>query len=91
MSKAKAKAKAAPPITKLPNTLSISAYIHCGKCLAERPGHITPANWSRTQAGFTREGLQVWCNRHKCNILHIHFEGQTHPANMTVADEEGEL
>lgn len=65
------------------NKLSINAYLHCGKCLKERPANQTPQEWSRIQVGWTREGLQVWCFRHNANVMNIDFEGMTHPANIT--------
>ncbi len=65
------------------NDNDIFAYLHCGKCLEELPEGISPAEWSQTQAGWTPIGLQIWCNRHNCNVLHIDFEGQQHPANDT--------
>ena len=46
----------------------IHAFIHCGKCLEERPAGITPAEWARTQTGYTATGFQVWCTRHDVNI-----------------------
>jgi hypothetical protein len=71
----------------IPNDLQISAYAHCSLCLAERPRNKTPQEWARVQAGFTSIGLQVWCVRHDCNIMHIDFEGQRHPANTTRPQE----
>ena len=59
----------------------IVAYLHCKKCLEERPVDQTPMEWSQTQAGFTKKGIQVWCNRHDLNIIHMDFEGTKHPAS----------
>lgn len=39
------------------------------------------------QVSFTRIGLQVWCMRHNCNVIHIDFEGQKHPANTEYLDK----
>jgi hypothetical protein len=69
------------------NRLSIQAYLHCGLCIKEwkagkAPG-LSPADYAALEIGWTREGLQVWCKRHDCNVLHIDFEGQKHPANLT--------
>lgn len=66
---------------KIPSTNEISAYLHCAKCLEEMPKGTAPRDWARVQAGFTPLGIQVWCNRHECNIVHINFEGLQHPAN----------
>jgi len=80
------------------NKLEIKAYLHCGKCIEEWNAdcHLnttcSPADYSRTQAGWTELGLQVWCNRHNCNVVHIDFEGCKHPANVTAPrpQERGE-
>jgi hypothetical protein len=61
----------------------ILSYHHCSLCLAELPRDESPASYARYQTGFTKIGLQVWCNRHEVNIMHIDFEGQTHPANTS--------
>lgn len=71
-------------MSRITNNLEINAYLHCGKCLDELPDGVTPADYSNTQAGFTDQGLQVWCNRHNCNIVNIDFEGNQHPADNTV-------
>lgn len=52
----------------------IDMYWHCAKCLAERPPHLSPQEWARTQAGFTPDGLQVWCVRHDLNIGHVKLD-----------------
>src|SRR5678815_5550202 len=63
----------------LPN--GITSYIHCGKCITEwremkmSLRGISPADYSKTQAGRTEDGgLQVWCNRHECNVAEFTFE-----------------
>ncbi len=81
----------AKPSRTLPNTLCIESYMHCGKCITEwgegAAEGLSPRDWSHLSVGFTKEGLQVWCNRHDCNVVHIHFEGQKHPANMSIAGD----
>jgi hypothetical protein len=73
----------------IPNTLEIQAYIHCGLCLQEQKNNealhttMSPKDYQRIQVGFTKLGLQVWCTRHDCNIMHVDFEHQKHPANTT--------
>jgi len=62
----------------IPN--EIGAYLHCKKCLEEIPDGVSPMEWSRTQAGWTAKGIQVWCNRHDLNVIHMDFEGTKHPA-----------
>jgi hypothetical protein len=69
---------------------NIQMFMHCTLCLDERPANITPKEWSDTQAGWTRQGIQVWCNRHNCNILHIDFEGFKHPASTNRIPLPGE-
>ncbi len=59
---------------------SIVSFMHCKKCMEELPEGISPRDWQRNEAGFTAEGMQVWCVRHKLNVIHIDFEGQKHPA-----------
>ena len=66
-------------------SLSIVQYMHCRMCLAEMPDGTSPQIWSRLDIGYTKEGIQIWCRRHGCNILHIDFEGQQHPANTSRA------
>jgi hypothetical protein len=54
-------------------------YLHCGRCLDERPDGESPRDWARLSVGYTPIGVQVWCNRHDLNVVHIDFEGHTHP------------
>lgn len=68
------------------NENQITQYIHCGLCIEEymkSEERISPKDYAKTQTGFTAQGIQVWCNRHECNILHVDFEGHQHPANTT--------
>ena len=56
----------------------IESYVHCGKCIAEWKanfeGVLSPKDYARTQTGITADGsLQVWCNRHECNVAVISF------------------
>ena len=67
----------------LSNELSIVSYLHCRQCLEEIPGGVNPREWAQLEVGFTKPGLQVWCRRHECNVVHIDFEGQQHLANTT--------
>jgi len=67
------------------NENKIKAYLHCSLCIEEvrKIGGMSPKDYARTQFGWTKRGIQVWCNRHNCNIIHIDFEGEKHPANTT--------
>lgn len=68
--------------SNIPASLSITAYVHCGKCLKEIPDGVSPRDWAELEVGFTKQGLQIWCKRHEVNVVHIDFEGQSHPANL---------
>jgi len=67
----------------IPNDLQIKTYFHCRQCIEEMPFDTSPQEWQRIQAGFTLIGLQVWCLRHDCNIVHIDFQNRKHPANTS--------
>lgn len=73
-------------MSNIPNTLEIESFMHCGRCLSEKPDDISPRDYARVNVGFTKQGLQVWCIRHNLNIVHIDFEGRQHPANTTAHD-----
>ena len=67
---------------------NIVAYLHCKLCLKELPPLTSPAEWSANDVGWTKEGLQVFCRRHKANVLHVDFEGQRHPAALHRVKED---
>lgn len=67
----------------IPNSNEILSFFHCGQCIAEKPANVSPREWVRFEAGFTKLGIQIWCVRHECNVLHVDFEGLKHPANTT--------
>lgn len=55
--------------------------LHCKMCIDERPDDdVSPKDWSRLSFGsFHKEGepgvyLQLWCDRHDCNVATIHVE-----------------
>ena len=60
----------------------IHTYLHCAICTESKPDGMSPAQYQRIQVGWTVEGLQVVCLRHGVNMMHIHFEGQKHPADL---------
>lgn len=70
----------------LADTLAIRAYVHCNKCLAELKTQpalrdaFTAQQYAALDVGLTDAGLQVWCKRHDCNVMHIDFQGHNHPA-----------
>ena len=53
----------------------IQAYLHCKKCTEELPEGQSPMEYARTQSGWTNKGLQIWCNRHDENVMHLDFKG----------------
>ncbi|MEY9493800.1 hypothetical protein [Bradyrhizobium elkanii] len=67
----------------LGNVNEIGTFLHCGLCLHELPAGTSPRDYAALEVGWTPQGLQVWCQRHDCNVLHVDFEGQKHPANTT--------
>lgn len=66
---------------KISSKNCIGAYIHCAKCLKEIPAGVAPVEWAWISIGWTKIGFQVFCNRHKVNVMHIDLQGQKHPAN----------
>ncbi len=73
---------------EISNELKIESYLHCVKCLDEKPDDVTPVDWAETMVGWTKQGIQLWCKRHNTNVMHMDFEGHKHPAN-TGADYVG--
>jgi hypothetical protein len=73
-------------IHRVENTNEIVGYSHCAKCVKSIPDGVSPKEWASFEVGWTRRGIQVWCKRHECNVVHIDFEGHKHPANVTAQD-----
>ncbi len=78
----------------IPNTNEITSFIHCVRCIDEIKGggapdptdeavNLSPGEFARFEVGWTAWGFQVWCTRHDCNVLHVDFEDEQHPANTT--------
>ena len=59
----------------------IVLFMHCGMCLEDKPDDVSPRVWAQLEIGWTDKGFQVWCKRHECNVIHMDFEGQKHPAD----------
>lgn len=70
-------------MARISNNNEIYSFIHCRQCVSELPEGESPKEYTRYSVGFTPLGIQVWCNRHECNVVHIDFEGQQHPANIS--------
>ena len=62
----------------------IGSFVHCAKCLAEKPKNVSPKEWSRTQFGWTDKGFQIWCNRHDINVQAFDLQG-----NKVIYDTTG--
>ena len=68
---------------KISNDNKILQYVHCKMCLTSKPLGVSMSEWGGYEVGWTKLGLQVWCKKHNTNIIHIDFENQQHPANIT--------
>ena len=65
--------------------LSITQYVVCSKCADELATLSPPQSlqdYATMDVGFTDYGIQVWCRRHKANIVHIDFQGKKLPADF---------
>lgn len=62
----------------------ISHYFHCSKCLKEKPYGKSPREWFKVEIGWTEKGLQVWCNRHNCNVINIKFKEKFKPLELDI-------
>lgn len=67
--------------SSISNENCIEGFLHCVKCLREKPVNVTPEKWARLNVGITPNGLQIWCVRHRINVMHVNFEGRAHPVN----------
>lgn len=83
-------------IKDIPNDLSIDLYFHCGMCLNEydklpKPRNISRSDYQQIEAGWTKQGVQIWCKRHDVNIIHIDFRGQKVAVNNTAKGAKPEI
>jgi hypothetical protein len=51
------------------------SYLHCEKCLQEKPANKSPREWARLSVATTKQGFQVWCVRHDLNVDNIKVYG----------------
>lgn len=78
-------------MTEISNANSMVAMLHCALCLDEWKANeqvnrtMSPRDWAELEVGWTRQGIQVWCKRHECNVVHMDFEGRKVKANTTRA------
>ena len=49
------------------DTNEIEMFLHCGRCMDERPDGVSPREWAEFEIGATAHGLQIWCRRHDRN------------------------
>lgn len=67
-------------------TYNLTHPIVCAKCsddvLQGRSGGLAMREYAMLDIGFTPIGIQVWCRRHNCNVVHIDFEGNRLPADF---------
>lgn len=70
----------------IPASNQIKSYYHCRRCFEEMPRGQSMRTWARIEAGWTALGFQVRCVRHDINLMHVDFEGQQHPTNLTSDD-----
>ena len=49
-------------------------FIHCMKCLRQRPAGQSPAEWARLNVSLSAKGLEVWCVRHAIKIDAYEFK-----------------
>lgn len=68
---------------EIPNVNSIVSFFHCELCLEELPDGVSPREYAEHEVGWTEIGIQVWCKRHECNVIHMDFEGNKFNANDT--------
>jgi hypothetical protein len=56
---------------------AITEPVVCAKCADEFAAGGTQAtslqSYIRVDVGFTERGVQVWCQRHSVNVVHIDF------------------
>ena len=73
------------------NNNNIETFLHCELCYWELKNAKTEEDfsligavagesqmsYSRFEAGWTKQGFQVWCTRHNTNVIHIDFDDIT--------------
>ena len=55
------------------NMNEITTYFHCQKCV---DGGMNPQSFresTNVSVGFSEIGIQVWCERHQEEVLHLNF------------------
>ena len=77
--------RAAPrePRMKAPSTFEINNFHCCKLCIEELPEGESPESYADYLVGATPWGIQIWCKRHNCNVIHYDFAGQKFGANIS--------
>ncbi len=75
---------------EISNTNEITTFMHCGLCMKELPSNDSPRDYASLEVGYTEMGIQIWCKRHECNVLHMDFAGQKFYANTTRNEDKEE-
>ena len=57
----------------------IQVYIHCRRCMEEKPSLMSPKEFSKISIGKTPDGLQIWCDRHDEEIASFPFDWSDEP------------
>ena len=68
---------------KIPNTFEIKNDLYCNTCAESCPVGMTLQEWGDLRVGLTSYGVQIWCNRHKVNVMHFDFRGARVTVNAT--------
>jgi len=64
------------------NDHNIEQVLHCGACVRESLSvGKDPSDYVTLEVGLTSIGVQVWCRRHRINVVHIDFGGAKPRAN----------
>jgi len=56
--------------------------LHCKMCVEELPANTNPKDWARLSFGSFHKPnqpgiyLQLWCDRHDCNVATIHVQSE---------------
>lgn len=70
---------------KISNLFEISAFLHCKLCFDELPENLSLKDYTNYDIGYTKIGIQIWCKKHNCNVIHIDFNGNKFYADTTQA------
>lgn len=72
---------------KIPNGFEINHFLECRACAESCPIGMTLNDYQRVSVGLTNYGVQIWCTRHRANIIHFDFRGSRVQVNATKQNE----